>query len=85
MISVHSPDRDRFPSIREDHGEDPARFLDRPLFIRARIRGIDTIALVRAWMAVERRLWEDVDRRGATLSASVDESSAVATDGCEQA
>jgi len=60
--------RERFPSLREDLGEDPARFLDRPLFggdaqtsgegvfIRARIRGIDEIAVVRAWTAIERRL-----------------------------
>lgn len=60
--------RERFPGLREDLGEDPARFLDRPLFgsnpqtsgegvfIRARIRGIDEIAVVRAWTAIERRL-----------------------------
>lgn len=60
--------RERFPSLRDDLGEDPARFLDRPLFgsnpqtsgegvfIRARIRGIDEIAVLRAWRAIERRL-----------------------------
>lgn len=55
-------------AMRETIGEDPGRFLDRPLvdgaqhtsspamFIRARIRGIDRIDVVRAWIAVERRL-----------------------------
>lgn len=72
MPSEHMPagggDRQRFPHLKDDIGEDPARFLDRPifdggsgtsspgLFIRARIRGIDRIAVVRAWLAVERRL-----------------------------
>jgi hypothetical protein len=61
-------DRERFPGLRDDLGEDPARFLDRPLFdgdehtaspgaiMRARIRGIDYLATLRAWKAVERNL-----------------------------
>lgn len=72
MPSEHSPgessDRERFPGLKDDIGEDPARFLDRPLFngaegmtspgwfIAQRIGGIDKIAVCRAWKAVERRL-----------------------------
>jgi len=57
-------DREKFPPLRSDIGEDPARFLDHELVTDAdmrkmtfaRIRGIDTIATCRAWIAVERRL-----------------------------
>lgn len=61
-------DRERFPDLKADIGEDPARFLDYPvlssksevgsplLLARARIRGIDNLATLRAWMAIERRL-----------------------------
>ena len=90
-----SHDRKRFPSLREDIGEDPARWLDRDLvtpecrkvqvsrdrsrspadvrlvpdravssgeaFVRARIRGIDRIAVCRAWRAVERALGRGPD------------------------
>ncbi|QLG63182.1 hypothetical protein [Halorarum salinum] len=56
-----------FPGLREEIGEDPARFLDVPLLgfrnastpfglARARIRGIDEIATANAWLAVERAL-----------------------------
>lgn len=56
-----------FPSLREEIGEDPARFLDVPLLgstatstpfglARARIRGIDHIATANAWIAIERAL-----------------------------
>ncbi|WP_246308035.1 hypothetical protein [Halorarum salinum] len=56
-----------FPSLREEIGEDPARFLDVPLLgstgastpfglARARIRGIDEIGTAKAWLAVERAL-----------------------------
>jgi len=68
----HSPaqrtDREQFPHLKDDIGEDPARFLDRPLFdasdgqtssawfIAQRIGGIDRIEVCRAWKAIERRL-----------------------------
>jgi hypothetical protein len=61
--------RERFPGLREDIGEDPARYLDVPMFrppgadgssplstAMARIRGIDQLAVANAWLAVERRL-----------------------------
>jgi hypothetical protein len=67
MKPVHDSDRERFPELKADIGEDPARFLDRPFFsngagssplllARARIRGIDSLATLRAWIAVERNL-----------------------------
>ena len=54
-------------SLEEQIGEDPGRFLDYPLLsndantsplllARARIRGIDHINVVNAWIAAERRL-----------------------------
>ena len=53
--------------LQEDIGEDPGRFLDMDLFardaagstghlLRARIRGIDRLDVLRAWIAAERRL-----------------------------
>lgn len=69
MPSKHrAADRETFPRLQEELGEDPARFLDQPLFdggdhtsspgamMRARIRGIDHLATLRAWKAVERNL-----------------------------
>lgn len=65
MPSEHSPaersDRREFPRVVDDIGEDPARYLDAPWderseMIAGRIRGIDTLAVARAWVAVERRL-----------------------------
>jgi hypothetical protein len=73
--SEHSPggtrERETFEVIERDHGEDPARWLDQDLLqhpgrkalVEARIDGIDSIALVRAWIAVERRL-ERATRQG---------------------
>jgi hypothetical protein len=69
-------DRETFPSLAEDLGEDPARFLDRELIERgpghtnetakalvvARIEGIDRVEVARAWRAVERALAEKHDR-----------------------
>jgi len=62
-------DREEFPVLRDRLGEDPARFLDRPLIdpshqgtgspfllAKARIRGIDDAEVIRAYRAVERRL-----------------------------
>jgi hypothetical protein len=65
-----SRDREEFPRIRDDLGEDPAKFLDRPLveygedhtdhtgrrMFEERVAGIDSIPVVRAWIAVERRI-----------------------------
>ncbi|WP_089650117.1 hypothetical protein [Halobacterium hubeiense] len=62
-----SQERERFPGLREDLGEDPAAFLDVPMFREgggetplrtafARIRGIDSLETVNAWLAVERQL-----------------------------
>ena len=56
--------RERYPEIEADIGEDPARFLDYDFEANdgmrttalARIRGIDRIATVRAWIGVERAL-----------------------------
>ena len=72
MPSEHSPaetdDRERFHSIQAEIGEDPARWLDRPLFggpqgtsepgimIRARVRGIDDLLVIRYWLEVEHQL-----------------------------
>lgn len=58
-------DRERFPKLAEDIGEDPARILDRPLTddprenlttITARIQGIDDPGTLSAYLAIERRL-----------------------------
>ena len=63
-MSRLSADRERYPRVKADIGEDPARFLDYDLAENdgmratalARIRGIDRIATVRAWIGVERAL-----------------------------
>ena len=67
--SAPSVDRERFPGVKAHIGEDPARFLDRPLvdptaegdtepidLALARIRGIDSLTVAKAWRAVERNL-----------------------------
>lgn len=72
MPSDHSPaathEREIFDDIRKEIGEDPARFLDRPLFdgaqdttspgwmIQKRIEGIDDLLVIRYWFEVEERL-----------------------------
>lgn len=48
-------------NLKDDIGEDPARYLavdrlDDLRLARARIQGIDYLAVLRAWGAVERRL-----------------------------
>ena len=58
---------DPSPELSDEYSENPARFLQEPIQIDvgdgttgelmfARIRGIETIALVRYWVAMERRL-----------------------------
>lgn len=56
-------DREQFPQLKDDVGEDPARFLDHDLvssewsaIVEFRIRGIDRLPVLRAWLAIERRL-----------------------------
>lgn len=60
-------DRLRLPELREEIGEDPAQYLDRPMFRNgpvdiplrtaiARIQGMERIDVVNAWLMVERRL-----------------------------
>src|SRR6056297_1411750 len=67
----HTPDPS--PELSDEHGENPARFLQEDIAIDsgdgtpgelmfARIRGIETIALVRYWVAMERRLAAMEDR-----------------------
>lgn len=63
MMGGKSRDRERFPGLAEDIGEDPARYLDVDRIddlelARARIRGVDFLATLRAWRAVERNLSE---------------------------
>lgn len=63
-MQSESIDRERFPSLKENEGEDPARFLDQELYSDhdarqlafARIRGIDKFSVISAWKAVERAL-----------------------------
>lgn len=65
-------DRERFPILEEQIGEDPARFLDCDLLdedddrlelVAARIRGIRFTKVIRAWIAVERNLGRGHDDR----------------------
>lgn len=61
-------DRERFPEVAARIGEDPARYLDRPLLepdregsdpsfvIVVRIRGIDYLDVIGSWIGVERAL-----------------------------
>jgi len=58
-----STDRARYPQLKDDVGEDPARFLDHDLvstewsaIVESRINGIDRLPVLRAWLAIERRL-----------------------------
>ena len=70
------------PELSAEHGENPARFLQESLsadhgdgssgeLMFARIRGIETIDLVRYWVAMERRLAsiEGRDPRSKVLQA----------------
>jgi hypothetical protein len=68
MMGGRTPDRERFPEIAEEIGEDPARWLDRDLlestpgdqsekwFLRKRIDGIASLEVARKWAEVEREL-----------------------------
>lgn len=68
---MHKPairsSRETFPKLRERIGEDPARYLDRDILgssrgigesdlFASRLRGIDRLEVINAWIAVERRL-----------------------------
>ena len=56
--------RERYPDVRDDIGEDPARWLDYALIddqdaqrmARIRIKSIDSIDVARSWIEVERQL-----------------------------
>ncbi|USZ75645.1 hypothetical protein NGM07_20005 [Halorussus vallis] len=58
-----------FRKLKDDIGENPAQFLDRPLrsdgelplMIRDRIKGIDRLAVLHAYRAVERKLQRGKD------------------------
>ncbi|WP_018257646.1 hypothetical protein [Halomicrobium katesii] len=62
--SANDRDRETFPKIRDDVGEDPARWLDweilgindREQLVRTRIDSIDSLEAIRAWIGVERAL-----------------------------
>ena len=61
MMGGRTRDRETFPTLAEDIGEDPARYLDVDRvedlkLAKARIRGIDYLGVLRAWQAVERNL-----------------------------
>lgn len=70
MSGRRTRDRAEFPRLRDRLGEDPATFLDRDLvgdrsaqrMVRDRISGIDTLEVLSAWRAVERKLAEHHDR-----------------------
>ena len=60
-------DREHYPGLYAEIGEDPAQFLDHDLLgdsrhdtpLRtaiARIKGIDSLSVANAWLAIERRL-----------------------------
>ncbi len=68
MKPASRSDREEFPNVEKHIGEDPARFLDRPLIspsgiggspfliTKARIDGIDRLPVINAWIAVEKNL-----------------------------
>lgn len=60
---ANQSERPRFPDLAADIGEDPARFLHtdgegsgKKALVLARISGIDRLAVLNAWLAIERRL-----------------------------
>lgn len=57
------PDWIRLDRLIEDLGEDPGRFLDGSLDPIPRIRGLETVAEVRAWIGAERRIANIRNRR----------------------
>jgi hypothetical protein len=68
MMGGRTSNRERFPEIAEEIGEDPARWLDRDLLestpgdqpekwrLQKRIDGIASLQVARAWAKVEREL-----------------------------
>lgn len=46
-------DRRRYPEYIDEFGEDPSRFLNSGLDPHARIRGLESVALVEAYLDVE--------------------------------
>jgi hypothetical protein len=55
MDKPAAKDRDRpsYPELESKHGEDPARILYSDMDPRPRIRGIQSLALLRAYVEVE--------------------------------
>ena len=54
-------DYKQFPNVRKEFGEDPAQWLhkdDAWVMIGPLIRGMQDPARIRAWIAVERNLWD---------------------------
>ena len=70
-----------FRKLKEELGENPARFLDRPLrsdgqlpaMIRDRIKGIDQLEILHAYRAVERKLRRGKDIQNLPDSVDPDE------------
>lgn len=54
-------DRVRYPELREELGEDPARYLasDETHLAHARIKALETIEEIQAWRRVEGEIRED--------------------------
>lgn len=61
-LVADDPDREEFPELVDAVGEDPARFLDHNFegdhrtLVVARIRAIDQLGVVNAWIQIEREL-----------------------------
>jgi len=54
MVRVSATqDYRKYPEYRERFGENPARFLDVEMDARPRIRALESVELVRAWIDVE--------------------------------
>ncbi|WP_311170660.1 hypothetical protein [Halobellus ordinarius] len=70
MNGRRTRDRVEFPKLKDRLGEDPARFLDCDLIgnphaqrmVRDRIAGIDSLEVLSAWRAVEKKLADHHDR-----------------------
>ena len=68
MKASADPDHETFPAVADEIGEDPARFLDKPILApgqegsspmltaKARIRGIESLDVLDGWFEVETSL-----------------------------
>lgn len=60
---VNRAERPTFPEVKEEIGEDPARFITfRGQLLTARLKGIDRVEVARKWIEVELELAEQLDR-----------------------